>query len=231
MKKVDHPKSKRFKDLEKMIDPKKTYTIEEAVDLAKKTAQVKFDATIEAHFNLNIDPKKSDQQVRHSVVLPHGSGKNIKIAVLAPAGDQQKKAKSAGADMIGEADLLEEIKKGKIDFDILVATPDIMKLLGPVAKVLGPRGLMPNPKDGTVTNNIAEAVKNLKKGQINYKNDDSGNLHVIVGKASFDSAKLVENFQTLLDSITKAKPSGAKGTYIKNISINSTMGPGIKLAL
>jgi len=231
MKKVDHPKSKRFKDLEKMIDPKKAYPIEEAIDLAKKTAQVKFDATIEAHFNLSIDPKKSDQQVRHSVILPNGSGQNIRIAVLTGNGEQQKNAKAAGADLVGEADLLEEIKKGKIDFDVLVAAPDTMKLLGPVAKMLGPRGLMPNPKDGTVTNNIAEAVKNLKKGQINYKNDDSGNLHVIIGKASFDQTKLIENFQALLDSVTKAKPTGAKGAYIKNISLNSTMGPGIKVVL
>lgn len=231
MKKVDHPKSKRFKDLEKMVEPDKAYAIEEAIELAKKTANVKFDGSIEAHFKLGIDPKKSDQQVRNSVVLPNGSGKNIRIAVITSSGDQQKNAKAAGADVVGEADLLEEIKKGKLDFDILVATPDAMKLLGPVAKILGPRGLMPNPKDGTVSQNVGEAVKNLKKGQINYKNDDSGNLHAIIGKASFDSAKLVENFRVILDSIIKAKPASAKGTYIKNASLNSSMGPGIKLTL
>ncbi|MDO8669415.1 MAG: 50S ribosomal protein L1 [Candidatus Buchananbacteria bacterium] len=231
MKKVDHPASKRFKEAKKKIDPKQTYSIAEAMDLAKATSTVKFDAGVEVHVKLGINPKKSEQQVRSSTTLPHGTGKTVKVAVITDNSDQQKAAKSAGADLVGEADLIEEIKKGKIDFDVLVATPSTMKLLAPVAKILGPKGLMPNPKDGTVTQNISEAVANLKKGKVGFKNDDSGNLHVMIGRVSFDQEKLLENFSTLMDSINKAKPSSAKGNYIKGVNLSTTMGPGIKIDL
>ncbi len=230
MKKVDHKPSQRFKEADSLIDKKKTYGVEEAVELAKKSSTVKFDATVEAHIRLNLNTKKTDQQVRSTVILPHGSGQTVRVAVISTNGDQQKAAKAAGADLVGENDLIEEIKAGKINFDILVATPEAMKLLAPVAKILGPKGLMPNPKDGTVSGNAAETVGNLKKGKIGYKNDDSGNIHAIIGKASFDSAKLAENYHALMDSILKAKPTSVKGSYIKNITISTSMGPGIKVS-
>lgn len=230
MKKVDHKPSKRFKDADSLIDKKKTYSIEEAVELAQKSSTVKFDATVEAHIRLSINTKKTDQQVRSTVSLPHGSGKTIRVAVISTSGDQQKAAKAAGADLVGDTAMIEEIKAGKINFDVLVATPEAMKLMAPVAKILGPKGLMPNPKDGTVSGNAAEAVGNLKKGKVSYKNDDSGNLHVGIGKASFDGAKLVENFKALLDSILKAKPTGVKGSYIKSVSLSTSMGPGIRVS-
>ena len=231
MKKVNHPASKRFKEIKEKIDPKKLYPLAEAMELAKATSTVKFDAGVEVHVKLGINPKKSDQQIRSSVSLPHGTGKTIRIAVVSDNSDQLKAAKTAGADLVGEADLIEEIKKGKIDFDILVSTPSAMRMLALVAKILGPKGLMPNPKDGTVTQNIAEAVANLKKGKLGFKNDDSGNLHVMIGRASFDKEKLIENFSSLMDGIGKAKPSSAKGNYIKKVSLSTTMGPGIKIDL
>lgn len=231
MKKVNHPESKRFKETKKKIDQEKTHSIDEAIKLAKETATVKFDSGVEVHIKLNINPKKTDQQIRSSVTLPHGNGKKVKIAVIAAEGDQQKNAKAAGADLIGEKDLIENIKKGQTDFDILVATPDAMKLLGPVAKILGPKGLMPNPKDGTVTNNVGEAVSALKKGKISYKNDDSANVHVMIGKVSFEDAKLAENFFAFVENVKKAKPSGIKGNYIKNITIATSMGPSIKVEI
>ena len=231
MKKIQHQPSKRYQEASGLIDRKKSYSAEEAIALVKKTATVKFDSSIEVHLKLNIDPKKGDQQVRSSVALPHGTGKSLRIAVVATNGDQQKNAKAAGADLVGEKEIIDEIKNGKINFDVLVATPDAMKLLMPIAKILGPKGLMPNPKDGTVAANIGEAVANLKKGKINYKNDDSGNIHTIIGKASFDEAKLKENFGALMDSVIRAKPASAKGTYIKSVNITSSMGPSIKVTI
>lgn len=231
MKKVEHKPSKRFLEAKSLVEKDKSYPIAEAVELAKKTSTVKFDAGLEVHVKLGINPKKTDQQVRASVSLPNGTGKSVKVAVVSTNGDQIKAGKAAGAEVAGEQDLIDEIKAGKINFDVLVATPEAMKLLAPIAKVLGPKGLMPNPKDGTVTGNVAEAVANLKKGKVSYKNDDSGNLHVMIGKLSFEDGKLVENFQALMDSITKAKPAAAKGTFIKNVSVASSMGPGIKIAL
>jgi large subunit ribosomal protein L1 len=231
MKKVNHSKSKRFQEAEKLIDTKKNYSLSEALELVKKTSTVKFDATIEVHINLGINPGKSDQQVRSSVALPHGSGKNVRVAVMASEADKQKAAKEAGADLIGDKELLEDIKRGQINFDILVATPESMKLLGPVAKILGPKGLMPNPKDGTVTPQVAEAVKGLKKGKVSFKNDDTGNLHAIIGKVSFETEKLVDNFNAVLESVKKAKPAGAKGRYIKSVSLASSMGPGVKVVI
>lgn len=231
MKKVKHQPSKRFLEAKSLVDKKKIYPINEAIELAKKTSTVKFDAGLEVHLRLGINPKKTDQQVRSSVILPHGNGKSVKVAVISTNSDQLKAAKTAGADVVGEQELIDEIKNGKINFDVLVATPEVMKLLSPVAKILGPKNLMPNPKDGTVTNNVAEAVANIKKGKISYKNDDSGNVHVMIGKLSFATDKLIENFQALIDSVIKAKPAAAKGTFIKNVSIASSMGPGIKVAL
>lgn len=231
MKKVEHKPSKRFLEAKSLVEKDKSYPIAEAVELAKKTSTVKFDAGLEVHVKLGINPKKTDQQVRASVSLPNGTGKSVKVAVVSTNGDQIKAGKAAGAEVAGEQDLIDEIKAGKINFDVLVATPEAMKLLAPIAKVLGPKGLMPNPKDGTVTGNVAEAVANLKKGKVSYKNDDSGNLHVMIGKLSFEDGKLVENFQALMDSITKAKPAAAKGTFIKNVSVASSMGPGIKITL
>lgn len=231
MKKVDHKASKRYQEALKLADKNKSYPLEEAIELVKKTSTTKFDASVEAHFRLNLNLKKNDQQVRGYVSLPHGTGKTVKVAVIASDQNQQKAAKEAGADIVGEADLLDEIKKGHIDFDVLVAAPETMKILAPAAKILGPKGLMPNPKDGTVTANIAEMVTSLKKGKVNFKNDNSGNLHVMIGKTSFETSKLMENFQSLLNGINKAKPGSIKGIYIKNITLASSMGPGIKIAL
>ena len=231
MKKVEHAPSKRFLELKNKVEKNKNYPISEAIALAKETSNVKFDSALEVHIKLGINPKKSDQLVRSSVALPNGTGRTVRVAVVSTNGDQIKAAQTAGADLTGDAELIAEIKAGKINFDVLVATPEAMKLLAPIAKILGPKGLMPNPKDGTVTTNAAEAVANLKKGKVSYKNDDSGNLHVMVGKISFDADKLAENYQALMDSVAKAKPTAAKGTFIKNVTIASTMGPGIKISL
>lgn len=223
--------SKRFNELKKLINPKKTYLPEEALELVKKTATVKFDSGIEVHIRLGIDPKKGDQQVRGSVVLPNGTGKTKKIAAFVSA-DKVKEAKTAGADIIGDEEFIAKIKQtGKCDFDVAIATPDMMKKLALIAKILGPKGLMPSPKDGTVTEDIKGAIEDLKKGKASFKNDDSGNLHILIGKTSFDGKKLAENFETLLEAVKKAKPAGSKGVYIKNISLASSMGPSVKVAL
>ncbi|MDR0398228.1 MAG: 50S ribosomal protein L1 [Endomicrobium sp.] len=217
---------KRLNETAKLVDKSKIYILDEAVSLVKETAKAKFDETIEVHVRLGIDPKQSDQIVRGTVSLPHGIGKTRKVAVLAK-GEKQKEAENAGADIIGSDDLIESISKGSLDFDVLVATPDIMKDLSKVAKILGPKGLMPNPKSGTVTFDIGATVKELKKGRVEYKNDSFGIIHVPVGKASFEKGKLVDNIKALVEAVLKAKPSSSKGQYIKSISISSTMGPGI----
>lgn len=231
MKKVDHQPSKRYLAAQKLVEKNKAYPIEEAIPLIKQTSTVKFDASLELHVKLGINPKKTDQQVRSNASLPHGTGKTIKIAVVSTDGDQLKSAKASGADLVGDQELINEIKEGKVVFDVLVATPEAMKLLAPIAKILGPKGLMPNPKDGTVSNNAGEAVANLKKGKVSFKNDDSANIHVMFGKTSFEDAKLVDNFRTVIETIIKAKPSAAKGTFIKSVAIASSMGPGVKVAL
>lgn len=231
MKKVEHGPSKRFLAAKSQVEKDKVYTLSEAIALAKATATVKFDSSVEAHIKLGINPKKTDQQVRASVALPSGTGKTVKVAVISTNGDQIKAAKEAGADFTGDAaEMIAGIKDGKLVFDVLVATPEAMKLLAPIAKILGPKGLMPNPKDGTVAANAGEAVANLKKGKVSYKNDDSGNLHVMIGKTSFDEAALVANFQALMDSVAKAKPAAAKGSYIKSVSLTTSMGPGMKVS-
>jgi len=217
---------KRLEEASKLIDKNKTYTLAEGVTLLKEASKAKFDETVETHIRLGIDPKKSDQIVRGTLSLPYGIGKTRRIAVLAK-GEKQKEAEMAGADIVGSDDLIEDISKGKLDFDVLVATPDIMKNLGKVAKILGPKGIMPNPKTGTVTFEIATAVNELKKGRFEYKNDSFGIIHLPVGKVSFEVEKLVNNIKTLIETVVRAKPSTAKGQYIKTISISSTMGPGI----
>ncbi|GHT52541.1 50S ribosomal protein L1 [Endomicrobiia bacterium] len=217
---------KRLNEVAKLVDKSKFYAIEEASALVKETAKAKFDETIELHIKLGIDPKQSDQIVRGTVSLPHGIGKTRKVAVLAK-GEKQKEAEAAGADVVGSDELIENISKNNLDFDVLVATPDVMKDLSKVAKILGPKGLMPNPKSGTVTFDIAKTVTELKEGRVEYKNDSFGIIHVPVGRASFEKEKLADNIKTLIEAVAKAKPSSAKGMYVRSVSVSSTMGPGI----
>ena len=222
-------KSKRYIANLEQVDKTKLYSIEEAVALAKKTSNSKFDATLEVAMNLNLDVKKADQQLRGAVVLPHGTGKSKKILVLAK-GDQAKAATEAGADFVGDIDLITKIEKENwFDYDVIIATPEMMPQLGKIGKLLGPKGLMPNPKTGTVTMDVAKAIEETKKGKVNYRTDTFGNVHGIFGKASFEENKLVENLKAFIDTILKLKPATAKGNYVKNISISSTMGPGIKI--
>ncbi|MFI3260595.1 MAG: 50S ribosomal protein L1 [bacterium] len=220
---------KKFVEVLKNIEKDKFYTCEEAVKLVKETSITKFDGTVEIAFKLNIDSKKSDQQLRGSLVLPHGTGKDKKIVVIAK-GAAAEEAKAAGADIVGDKDILEKIKaENWFDFDVMVASPDMMPEVGKIGNILGPRGLMPNPKVGTVTPKVADAVKNIKSGMVAYKNDTFGNIHTIVGKVSFDDTKLVENINYAISVIAKSKPTGVKGKFIENITLTSTMGPGVKL--
>jgi large subunit ribosomal protein L1 len=209
----------------------KAYSIEDAIELTKKLSKTKFDSSVEIHFRLGIDPKKGDQQVRTTVSLPHGTGKTVRIAAFV-TDEKIKEVKEAGADIVGNEDLIAEIKKTeKTDFQVAVAEPALMKSLAQIAKILGTRGLMPSPKSETVSPNPAKTVAELKKGKVSFKNDDTGNIHVAIGKISFDNQKLIENFNMIVDSIKKAKPQKSKGVYIKNVSICSSMGPGIKVAV
>ncbi|MCR6633258.1 MAG: 50S ribosomal protein L1 [Magnetospirillum sp.] len=210
------------------IDRNKFYGLDEAVALIKDAAKAKFDETIEIALNLGVDPRHADQMVRGVVELPHGTGKTVRVAVFAKA-DKAEEARKAGADIVGAEDLAEKIQGGFMDFDRCIATPDMMGVVGRLGKVLGPRNLMPNPKLGTVTPNVTEAVRAAKAGQVQFRVEKAGIVHAGVGKASFDAAKLAENIKAFVDAINKAKPSGAKGTYIKKVSVASTMGPGVKL--
>lgn len=213
------------------FDKSQAYAPKEAIELAKKFSKTKFDGSIEVHFRLGIDPKKGDQQIRSAVSLPHGTGKTIRVAAFVSP-EKEKEAKAAGADLVGGEELIAEIKKTeKTDFEVAVAEPAMMKNLGQIAKILGTRGLMPSPKNETVTPNPAKAVSELKKGKVSFRNDDTGNVHIAFGKVSFDTDKLVENLTVLIESVRKAKPATSKGLYIKNASINATMGPGIKVSL
>jgi large subunit ribosomal protein L1 len=222
--------SKRMKAAVQGLDRNKFYTVEDAVKLVKERAKAKFDETIEIAFNLGIDPKQSDQNVRGVISLPHGTGKSVRVAVFAK-GEKAEAAKKAGADIVGADDLAEKVQAGQMDFDRVIASPDMMVTVGKLGKVLGPRGLMPNPKLGTVTNDIAEAVKAAKGGQVEYRAQKEGIVHAGVGKASFSEQALVENVKALFNAVSRAKPAGSKGTYIKKVSLSSTMGPGVKLDL
>jgi large subunit ribosomal protein L1 len=221
---------KRSKKAREGIDRDAFYNVDKAVDMIKKGATAKFDETIEVALNLGVDPKQGDQNVRGIVQLPHGTGKTLRIAVFAK-GDKAKLAKDAGADIVGAEDLAEKVQAGQIDFDRVIATPDMMAIVGRLGKVLGPRGLMPNPKLGTVTNDIIEAVKAAKGGQIEFRAEKAGLVHAGVGKASFSKQALIENLKAFVGAVAKAKPAGAKGSYIKKISLSSTMGPGVKLEI
>ena len=221
-------KGKRLKSSYEHIDRDASYGLDEAVKLLKDNAKAKFDETIELSMNLGVDPRHADQMVRGVVSLPKGTGKAVRVAVFAK-GDKAEEAQAAGADVVGADDLAEKVEKGEIDFERVIATPDMMPVVGKLGKVLGPKGLMPNPKLGTVTPNVEQAVKDAKGGQVEYRVEKAGIIHVGVGKASFSEGDIAENICSLVDAVNKAKPSGAKGTYIKRISVSSTMGPGIKL--
>ncbi len=220
--------SKRMKSALEGIDREAHYALAEAVKLVKDGAKAKFDETIDVVINLNVDPRHADQMVRGTVQLPHGTGKDVRVAVFAK-GDKADEAKAAGADIVGADDLAESVQKGTIDFDRCVATPDMMAVVGKLGKVLGPRGLMPNPKLGTVTNDVAVAIKGAKGGQVEFRAEKAGVIHAGVGKASFAEGALAENVKALVDAVVKAKPSGSKGTYMRKVAISSTMGPGVKL--
>lgn len=219
---------KKYQEAAKLVDRTKAYEIKEAVALAKQTAKANFDETVEAAFRLGVDPKKADQQIRGAMVLPHGTGKTQRVLVFAK-GEKAKEAEAAGADYVGEAEFITKINQGWFDFDVIVATPDMMAEVGKLGRVLGPKGLMPNPKTGTVTFEVEKAVKDIKAGKVEYRVDKSANIHVPIGKISFEDDKLVENFVALTEQLVKVKPQAAKGVYMKNVSIASTMGPGIKV--
>jgi large subunit ribosomal protein L1 len=221
-------KGKRYKAASETVDREKTYPLDEAVKMVKANAKAKFDETIEVAINLGVDPRHADQMVRGTVNLPHGTGKEVRVAVFA-RGDKAEEARAAGADIVGAEDLAEQIQGGTIAFDRCIATPDMMPLVGRLGRILGPRGLMPNPKLGTVTPNVLEAVEAAKGGQVQFKVEKAGIVHAGVGKASFEPDRLAANVKAFVDAINRAKPSGAKGTYLRRVHLASTMGPGIKL--
>jgi large subunit ribosomal protein L1 len=221
-------KGKKFLEASKLVDRTKAYPVEEAIELAKKTNFAKFDASVEVAFRLGVDPKKADQQIRGAVVLPNGTGKTQRVLVFAK-GEKAKEAEAAGADYVGDADYINKINQGWFEFDVIVATPDMMGEVGKLGRVLGPKGLMPNPKTGTVTFDVTKAVNEIKAGKVEYRVDKAGNIHVPIGKTSFENEKLVENFTTIFETMLKVKPSAAKGTYMKNVTVASTMGPGVKV--
>ncbi|MGA1861772.1 50S ribosomal protein L1 [Deferribacter thermophilus] len=221
-------RGKKYLEAVKQIDKEKLYDLREALDLAKKIAYANFDETVDVAVKLGVDPRHADQMVRGSVTLPHGTGKQVRVLVFAK-GEKAKEAEEAGADFVGDEDLAKKIQDGWLDFDKTVATPDMMPVVGRLGKILGPRGLMPNPKVGTVTNNVKEVVKELKTGMIEYRVDKAGIVHAPVGKKSFETDKLVENINTLMESLLKAKPASAKGQYVRGMFVSTTMGPGIKV--
>lgn len=213
----------------KQVDKNTYYTIEEAIALVRKTNYAKFDASVEVSFHLNVDPRHADQQIRGALVLPNGTGRSQKVLVITQ-GPKEQEAKDAGADFVGGKELLEDIKKGWFDFDVIIATPDMMAELGKLGKILGPKGLMPNPKTGTVTVDVAKAVEDVKKGKVEYRVDKEGNINNLIGKLSFSDEKLVENYKALYDVLLRARPAAVKGIYMKNIVVSSTMSPGVKVA-
>ena len=222
-------RSKNYKNAAAQIEKGKKYTALQACELVKKLSTVKYDATVRVSFNLNVDPRQADQQIRGAMVLPNGTGRTQKILVVTQ-GPKAEEAKNAGADYVGDKEILEKIKGGWFDFDIIVATPDMMGELGKLGKILGPKGLMPNPKTGTVTPNIANAVNEIKKGKVEYRVDKEGNINCPIGKCSFDTDKLAENYSALYNQLLKLRPAAVKGAYIKSITISSNMGPGVKVA-
>ncbi|WP_281518351.1 50S ribosomal protein L1 [Thomasclavelia cocleata] len=222
-------KSKRYQEAAKLIEKGKAYSIEEAVTLVKETSKVKFDAAVDVAFRLGVDPRQADQQLRGALVLPNGTGKTKKVLVVTE-GAKAQEAKDAGADVVGGKEILEDIKKGWLDFEVMIATPDMMAELGKLGRILGPKGLMPNPKTGTVTMDVAKAVKETKAGKVTYRTDKEGNIQMTIGRVSFDNDKLIENFTAIYDLLVKIKPSTSKGVYMKNIAISSTMGPSIKVS-
>ena len=217
---------KKYQEACKLVEADKVYNVAEAMDLVKKTATAKFDETIELHVRLGVDPKYADQQVRGAVVLPNGTGKSKKVLVFAK-GEKVKEAEAAGADYVGSDEFVTKIQGGWCDFDVAVATPDMMGTVGRLGKVLGPRGLMPNPKLGTVTMDLTKAINEIKAGKVEYRTDKAGNIHVPIGKASFDNEKLIQNFQTLIDTLNKVRPAAAKGQYMRSVTVSATMGPGV----
>ncbi|MED1205673.1 50S ribosomal protein L1 [Heyndrickxia acidicola] len=221
-------KGKKYAEAVKLVDRAKAYSVTEAVELVKETSYAKFDATVEVAFRLGIDVKKADQQIRGAVVLPNGTGKTQRVLVFAK-GEKAKEAEAAGADFVGDTDYINKISQGWFDFDVIVATPDMMGEVGKLGRTLGPKGLMPNPKTGTVTFDVTKAVNEIKAGKVEYRADKAGIIHAPIGKVSFDAEKLVENFSTIYETLLKVKPSAAKGTYMKNVSVTSTMGPGVKV--
>ena len=224
------PKSKRFKKIAEKVEVGKLYPVEEACKLLKDLPSVKFKQSVEVCINLGVDSRKSDQVVRGATLLPKGTGRTVRVAAFVQ-GENEKKAKAAGADIVGFEDLAEEIKKGNMDFDVLIATPDAMRLVGQLGQILGPRGLMPNPKVGTVTPDVTTAIKNAKAGQVQYRTDKAGIIHCRIGTLDFAPADLKENLETLLAALKKAKPSNAKGVYLKKLTVSSTMGPGLQVDL
>ena len=221
--------TKRFKEVSALVDAQKLYEAKEALALAVKTANAKFDETIELHVRLGVDSKNADQQVRGVVVLPHGTGKKIRVLVIAK-GDKAEDAIKAGADHVGAEEIIAKIQNDNwLDFDVCITTPDMMGVVGRIAKILGPKGLMPNPKSGTVTNDVTKALHDVKAGKVEYRLDKFNNVHVILGKASFGDEKLFENYQAIMQAIVRAKPASAKGQYVRNVTVTSTMGPGIKV--
>lgn len=220
--------SKRMRGLTAVVDRSKFYTLDEAIELVKKTASAKFDESVDVAVNLSVDARKSDQNVRGSTVLPRGTGKTVKVAVFAD-GPQAAEAQQAGADIVGLDDLAEQVKKGEYDFDVVIATPETMKVVGKLGQILGPRGLMPNPKVGTVTKDVAQAVENAKAGQVQFRIDKAGIIHCPIGKVSFDTVALRENFDALMSALQKSKPAAAKGQYFKRVTLSTTMGPGIRV--
>ena len=221
-------RGKKYVEAAKLVDTTKKYDLVEALDLACKTSTTKFDATVEVAFRLNLDPRKAEQNLRGAIVLPNGTGKTRKVLVLC-RGAKAQEATAAGADYVGDSDMINKINQGWFDFDVIVATPDMMGELGRLGRVLGPKGLMPNPKAGTVTMDVTKAINEIKAGKIEYRLDKTNIIHVPVGKASFTEEQLADNFQTLIDAINKAKPAAVKGQYLKSVTLTSTMGPGVKI--
>jgi len=221
-------RGKRYAQATQLVDRDQQYAPGEALRILKQLPEAKFDETVEVAFKLGIDPRKADQMVRGTVTLPHGTGRTVRVAAFA-AGDKAREAQEAGADIVGGEDLVNEVLKGNMDFDAAVATPDMMSLVGRAGRILGPRGLMPNPKAGTVTPDIGKAVRDIKGGKVEYRADRQGNLHLVIGKRSFEEQRLVENYLTVVDEVLRARPSAAKGKYVKSVTISSTMGPGIRV--